>query len=209
MSADERGDEFASDQEVELPEDVPEWDDEYLDRVGANLMFSFDLEKDRTVRGRTYDLCGTMRVESEKHFFHPSLNYANHASEEYLFAQRRDAVSVADLEALASLARDLADDPQWLVADEEHYGTDFTFVLVVPEIPEAVRDFVEGFSERTLLKYGYYGHYEVNLAVVAPDDESVVASTNADVARAFALWGEPTVTDEPDGLLGRLLGRLR
>lgn len=209
MSADERSDELASEQEVELPEDVPEWGDEYLDRVGANLMFSFDLEKSRTVRGRTYDLFGTMRVESEKHFFHPSLNYANHASEEYLFAQRRDDVTVADLEALASLAHDLADDPQWLVADEEHYGTDFTFVLVVPEIPEAVHDFVEGYSDRNLIKYGYYGHYEVNLAVVAPDDESVVASTNADVARAFALWGEPATTDEPDGLLGRLLGRLR
>ncbi|SEO61336.1 hypothetical protein SAMN04487948_103498 [Halogranum amylolyticum] len=208
MSVDERREELASDPDVELPDDVPEWDDEYLDRVGANLMFSFDLERDRTVRSRTFDLFGTMRVESEKHFFHPALNYANHASEEYLFAQRRDTVRVADLEALASLAHDLADDPQWIVADEEHYGTDFTFVLVAPEITDDVREFVAGYDDRTLIKYGYYGHYEVNLAVVAPDEETVVASENTDVVRAFTLWSDADPT-EGGGLLSRLFSRFR
>ncbi|EJN60009.1 hypothetical protein [Halogranum rubrum] len=213
MSADERREERAPEQEsnrvdVELPDDVPEWDDEYFDRVGANLVFNYDLERDRTVRGRTFEMFGTMRVESEKHFFHPALNYANHASEEYLFAQRRTAVTVADLEALVEFAHELTDHPEWLVADEEHYGTDFTFVLVVPSIPDDVREFVDGYSDRNLLKYGYYGHYEVNLAVVAPDDETVVASENADVARAFTLWDAPS-TDERGGFLSRLFGRLR
>lgn len=220
MSADEQREEQSSEADgrlpdgvdlpegAELPDDVPEWDDEYLDRVGANLMFSFDLERDRRVRGRTFELFGSMRVESEKHFFHPALNYANHASEEYLFAQRRPSVTVADLEALASLAHELAEEPQWVVADEEHYGTDFTFVLVVPTVPDDVRAFVEGYSDRTLIKYGYYGHYEVNFAVVAPDEEASVASENTDVVRAFTLWDEPT-TDEPAGFLSRLLGRLR
>ncbi|KTG11674.1 hypothetical protein AUR64_00335 [Haloprofundus marisrubri] len=196
------------DGEEPLYPDVPDWDDEYLDRVSDRVMFNYDLEKHRSVRGRTFDLFGTMRVESQKHFLHPSLNYANHASEEYLFADRRSGVSVADLEQLVSLADDLAEDPQWLVADEEHYGTDFTFVLVVPSISEEVREFVAGHSGRNLIKYGYYGHYEVNLAVVAPDDEAVVASENADVARAFTLWSDVDPT-ERSGLLSRLLGRLR
>ncbi|SFL38659.1 hypothetical protein SAMN04487950_3579 [Halogranum rubrum] len=213
MSADERREEGAPEREsnrvdVELPDDVPEWDDEYFDRVGANLAFNYDLERDRTVRGRTFEMFGTMRVESEKHFFHPALNYANHTSEEYLFAQRRTAVTVADLEALVEFAHELTDHPEWLVADEEHYGTDFTFVLVVPSIPDDVREFVDGYSDRNLLKYGYYGHYEVNLAVVAPDDETVVVSENADVVRAFTLWGAPS-TDERGGFLSRLFGRLR
>ncbi|QCJ46784.1 hypothetical protein [Haloprofundus sp. MHR1] len=196
------------DAEEPLYPDIPDWEDEYLDRVSDRIMFNYDLERDRTVHGRAFDLFGRMRVESQKHFFHPSLNYANHASEEYLFAQRRSGVSVADLEAVVSLGHELADDPQWLVADEEHYGTDFTFVLVVPEIPDDVREFVAGHSSRTLIKYGYYGHYETNLVVVAPEDEAVVASENADVARAFALWSDVDPT-EREGLLSRLFGRLR
>ncbi|WP_317988516.1 hypothetical protein [Haloprofundus salinisoli] len=201
------GDESGEAEEPLYP-DVPDWEDEYLDRVSDRIMFNYDLEKNRTVRGRTFDLFGTMRVETQKHFFHPALNYANHASEEYLFAQRRSGVSVADLEALVSLGDDLADDPNWLVADEEHYGTDFTFVLVVPAISEDVREFVTAFDGRTLIKYGYYGHYEVNLAVVAPDDEAVVASRNADVARAFALWSDVDPT-ERRGFVRRIVDRLR
>nr|WP_224450190.1 hypothetical protein [Haloprofundus salilacus] len=188
--------------------DVPDWEDEYLDRVSDRIMFNYDLEKNRTVRGRTFDLFGRMRVESQKHFFHPSLNYANHTAEEYLFAQRRNAVTVTDLEALVSLGDDLADDPEWLVADEEHYGTDFTFVLVAPAISDDVREFVADHSGRHLIKYGYYGHYEVNLAVVAPDDEDVVASANADVARAFALWSDVDPT-EGRGFVRRIVDRLR
>ncbi|WP_224333403.1 hypothetical protein [Haloprofundus halobius] len=198
----------ADDSDEPLYPDVPDWEDEYLDRVSDRIMFNYDLEKDRTVRGRTFDLFGTMRVESQKHFFHQSLNYANHASEEYLFAQRRPSVTVTDVEALVSLAHELADDPQWLVADEEHYGTDFTFVLVLSAIPDDVREFVADHQSRNLLKYGYYGHYEVNLAVVAPDDEDIVASQNADVARAFALWSDVDPTQR-GGLFARLLGRLR
>nr|WP_279530117.1 hypothetical protein [Halospeciosus flavus] len=188
-----------------VPDDVPEWDDEYLDRVSDRLMFNFDLEKDYRVRGESFDLYGELRMETEKHFFHPSLNYAKHHAEEHLFTRRVDHVSVADLERLVDLGHDLADDVD---ADEEHYGTDFTFVLVAPEIPEDVRQFVAGFEDRTLIKFGYYGHYEVNLAVVAPDEEDAVASENADVVEAFALWRDLPVREE-QSFLQRVVGWLR
>jgi hypothetical protein len=118
-------------------------------------------------------------------------------------------VTTADLDRLVDLADDLADD--WITQDEEHQGTEFTFVLVAPEIPDDVRRMVESFSQRTLIKFGYYGHYEVNLVVVAPDHEDVVASPNADVGRAFALWADPGAEADPPagGLLARLTRALR
>jgi hypothetical protein len=192
---------------IELP-DVPEWDDEYLDRVSDRLMFNYDLERGRTVRGERFDLFGEMRMESQKHFFHPALNYGHHEAQEYLFARRVDRVSVPELERLVGLAHDLADEKTWVVPDEEHFGTDFSFVLVAPEIPEEVREFVAGFADRTLLKFGYYGHYEVNLVVVAPDDEDAVASENADAVQAFALWRDVETRDDR-GFLARVVARLR
>ncbi|MFB6108613.1 MAG: hypothetical protein ABEJ82_07215 [Haloplanus sp.] len=180
---------------------VPDWDDEYLDRVSDRLMHHYDLERDRTVEGERFDLYGQLHVENQKQFLHPSINFANHETHEHLFARRQDAVSTADFDHLVELGHALAD--EWVTPDETHQGTDFTFVLVVPTFDEAVRSHVEGFSERTLLKYGYYGHYELNLAVVAPDRRAVAASENADVARAFALWDDPTPADSP-GFLGRL-----
>ncbi|PSP54696.1 hypothetical protein BRC82_09170 [Halobacteriales archaeon QS_1_67_19] len=185
--------------------DVPEWDDRFLDPVAERLRFNYDLEKDRRVRGRTFDLYGQMRMESHKQFFLPSLDYANHQRMEHLFVRRAESVARGDLESLVELGHDLAD--EWIEADEEHYGTDFTFVLVVPEIPTAVRDHVAGFSDRTLLKYGYYGSYEINLGVVAPDREAAVGSKNADVIAAFRLWDDPTEPDS-EGLVGRLASLL-
>jgi hypothetical protein len=187
-------------------EDVPSWEDEYLDRVSDRLMFNYDLEKDFAVRGERFALYGAMRAESYKQFVHSSINYANHAAAEYVFARRVPGVGVGDLEALVALADDLAD--EWIDANEEHYSTDFTFVLVAPELPEAVRSFVRGFQGRTLLKYGYYGHYETNLVVVAPEAEEIVASANADVAQAFALWTDE-VQQGQGGWVSRLLRRLR
>lgn len=185
-----------------VPEGVPEWDDEYLDRVSDRLMFNYDLEKDHRERGEPFDLYGELRMESEKHFFHASLNYANHHAEEYLFARRVDSVSVAELERLVDLAHDLSDD---IDADEEHFGTDYTFVLVAPEIPADVREFVAGFEDRNLIKFGYYGHYEVNLAVVAPEERDAVASENADVVDAFAIWQDVPVREEKS-FVQRLVG---
>ncbi|MFB6071248.1 MAG: hypothetical protein ABEJ76_09510, partial [Halanaeroarchaeum sp.] len=95
---------------VEEFEDVPNWDDGYLDRVSDRLMHNYDLEKDVTVHGERFDLAGEMRVENEKHFFHPSLNYANHESREYLYARRQDGVTVADLERLVDLGHDVAEE---------------------------------------------------------------------------------------------------
>jgi len=183
--------------------EIPEWDDEYLDRVADRLKFNYDLEKSERVRGESFPLYGQLVVESRKQFLHPSVNYANQNVQEHLFARRVDAPAVADLERYVELGNELGD--SWVEADEEHRSTDFTFVLVGETLPEDVAAFVEGFSDRTLLKYGYYGHYEVNLAVVAPDEQRYVASENADAWRAFVDW---EIEEEP-GLLGRLLGKLR
>jgi len=49
---------------------------------------------------------------------------------------------------------------------------------------------VRGLDERTLLKYGYNGHYEVNLVVVAPDQRDLVSNDAADVGEAFTTWEE-------------------
>ena len=72
--------------------EVPDWEDEYIDRVSDRLMHNYDLERDFTVEGRRFDLYGRLFVESEKHFFHPVLNYANHRTVEHLFARRFDRV---------------------------------------------------------------------------------------------------------------------
>ena len=72
---------------AEIREAVPDWDDEYLDRVSDRLMYNYDLEKDRRVGGERWDLYGEMRVLSQKQFFHPALSYADHEAEEYLFVR--------------------------------------------------------------------------------------------------------------------------
>ncbi|MFB6068639.1 MAG: hypothetical protein ABEJ90_01770 [Halobacterium sp.] len=183
-----------SDLPEEIREEVPVWDDEYFDRVSDRLMFSYDLERDRRVRGECFDLYGEFRMRNQKQFLHPALSYADHDTEEYVFARRTDDVSVADLEALASFGDDLAAD--WVDADEEHYETNFTFVVVTDAVPDNVRSFVRGFRDRTLLKYGYYGHYEVNLVAVAPHEEVAVESEASDLAQALALWGDVETTSE-------------
>ncbi len=183
---------------------IPEWDDEYVDRVADRLMTNYDLEKDERIAGERFTLTGTMRVHSRKQFFHPALAYAHQEAEEHLFVKRVDRVRREDVDRLVALGHDLAD--RWIVPDDEHFSTDFTFVLLTEEIPETVRSFVSGFSDRTLLRYGYHGHYEVNLVVVAPEREELVASDGADVARAFSLW-EPVGEAKP-GFVLRLLRRL-
>jgi len=187
-----------------IPDDVPDWDDEYLDRVSDRLMYSFDLENGYRVGGEQFEMYGEVRVENRKQLFHPSLNYANHEAREYLFARRVDRPTVADLERLVELGHDLAD--EWIVADEEHYETEFTFVLVASELSESVREFVDGFRDRTLLKFGFFGRYEVNLAVVDPERERLVASRNAETASAFRLWDDVSQSDP--GLLQRFVRAL-
>ncbi len=187
----------------EVVEDVPQWDDAYLDRVGDRLMYNYTLEKDHRLRGDRWDLHGEMRVLNQKQFFHPALSYADHESEEYLYARRTDRPTVAELERLVDLGHELADER--VEGHEEHYRTDFTFVLVADELPAAVREFVDGQRERTLLKLGYYGHYEVNLGVVVPDEREYVAGEAADVVEAFALWEDVSTPDE--GLLSRVARR--
>jgi len=194
-------DDAAADELEPGGDDRPEWDDQYLDAVADRLAFNYDLERDHAAGSERFDLYGLLTIESQKQVLHQSLNWANYETVEHLFARRVDGVSTADLEALVDLGHGLADER--IDADEEHHGTEFTFVLVAPRVPEAVREFVDGFRDRTLLKYGYYGAYEVNLVVVAPDREEAVASTEADVAAAFELWRDLDAA-EPRGLLGRL-----
>ncbi|AAV47379.1 unknown [Haloarcula marismortui ATCC 43049] len=188
----------------EIVEKVPHWtDDPYFDRVGDRLMYNYTLERDHRLRGERWDLYGEMRVLNQKQFFHPALSYGDHESEEYLYARRVDRPTVGELKRLVELGHDLADER--VSGNEEHYRTDFTFVLVADEIPDEVRSFVEGQRERTLLKYGYYGHYEVNLGVVVPDEQVAVAGEAADVVEAFVLWED--VTQPEEGVLSRLAKR--
>ncbi|WP_248517357.1 hypothetical protein [Salinarchaeum laminariae] len=185
--------------------DVPEWEDEYVNEVAGRLLHNYDLEQDRTVHGESFDLYGEMELHSQKHVLHPSISFAHHESHEHLFLRRVSSATVAEIDRLLELGHDLAD--EWIDPDPEHYSTDFTFVLVAPKIPEDVRETIAGTDERTLLKYGYNGHYDVHVAVVAPDREALVASDEADVREALTLW-EP-IENEERGLLGLISRRLQ
>ncbi|ELY40463.1 hypothetical protein [Natronorubrum tibetense] len=189
----------------ETLEGVPDWDDEYVDRVSDRLMHNYDLEKDYSVEGETFTLYGQMALSSKKHFLHPALSLAEHESTEHLFVRRVDRVDDRTLDRFVDLGERLAD--EWIDPDEEHFSTDFTFVAVAPSIPDEVRDRVSGFDGRTLLKYGYHGHYEINLAVVSPESEALVASENADVATAFRLWD--SIEREEPGILDLISRRLQ
>ncbi|WP_253736632.1 hypothetical protein [Halohasta salina] len=188
---------------AEIRESVPEWDDEYLDRVAGRLLYNYDLQQDYDCAGRTWDLYGEMRVRNQKQFFHPALSYADHDAEEYLFARWIEEPTVADLDRLVDRGHELAE--RRIDADEEHYGTDISFVLLTDRISDSVEEYVEGFRDRTLLKFGYYGHYDVNLVVVDPEAQQCVASEAADVAAAFRLWDDVSTPD--DGLLSRFARR--
>ncbi|QKG92591.1 hypothetical protein EXE43_06405 [Halorubrum sp. SS5] len=188
---------------AEIREAVPDYDDEYLDRVSDRLMYSYDLDRDVVVDGERFDMTAEMRVRNQKQFLHPALSYADHDMREFVFARRVATPSVDEAERLVEFAHGVADER--VDAHEEHYGTDVTVVLVADRIPDDVAEFVDGFRDRTLLKFGYYGHYEVNLVVVAPDREALVASENADTAAAFRLWER---VDSPDeGFFSRFAKR--
>lgn len=199
----------SSDSAQEIPEEireaVPTWDNEYLDRVSDRLLHNYDLERDHTVRGETFSMYGELRMVARKRFLHPALNYGDHERREHLFVRRKDVPTIRDLESLAEFGNDIAE--EWVTPDEEHSGTTLTFVVVADSIPDDVRSFVDGFRDRTLLKYGYYGHYEVTLIVVAPSEDDIVASEAADLADAFALWRD--LSQESGGLLSGILDRFR
>lgn len=185
---------------------VPEWDDTYLDRVSDRLLFNYDLTQNKQVNGETFNMYAEMRLESHKHFFHPALDYANHETHEHVFVTQIDRPHVETVERFITLGHDLSDDSTWLDPDEEHFGTEFTFVVIAETVPESVESFVSSFRDRNLLKFGYYGHYEIHLIVVAPDRQEAVASEQADTIQAFTLWQD--VTDEQSGLISRIRGML-
>lgn len=180
---------------AEAEPDVPDWDDEYLDRVSDRLMFNYDLERDYRVEGEPLDLYGEMEMHHEKHFFHPALSFGHHDNFEYVFARREDQLRVDTFDRLAELGHGLGD--AWIDADEEHYSTEFVFVLVADGggIPDAVREHVSSFSDRTMLNHGYYGHYEIHLVAVDPEREEIVSSRGAHVEEAFRLWERIEETD--------------
>ena len=186
-----------------IREGVPEWDDQYLSSVAERLLYNYDLEREYRAAGRRWTLYGEFRAKTQKQFFHPALSYADHETEEHLLVERTDRPTVRMVETLVDDGHDLAD--SWIDPDEEHYGTDITFVVIADSIPESVADYVSGFRDRTLLKFGYYGHYEINLVVVAPDKQTCIASQTADVAAAFRLWDD--VSESDDGLLSRVAKR--
>jgi hypothetical protein len=175
------------------PEKVPDWDDEFVDRVSDRLMFNYDLEKDYTVEGRRFTLYGEMQVHHEKHFFHPALSFAHHDTFEHLFVHDNGTVTLDGVESVVEFGHDLAD--EWIEADEEHYATEFTFAFVADRIPDDVRSLVSGFRDRTLLKKGYYGHYEIHLVVVDPEREDIATSKEASLDEAFRVW-EPIEEEE-------------
>jgi hypothetical protein len=197
MSTDEpdtdTDDPYDSLEPAERDPDVPDWDDEYVDRVSDRLMFNYDLEKNYPVDGQSFTMYGAMQVHHEKHFIHPVLSFAHHDTFEHVFVRQTSRATVTDLESLVELGHELAD--EWIDADEEHYATEFTFAVVTDGLPAPVREFVSGFRDRTMLSKGYYGHYEIHLLAVDPGDERLVASEKADLEEAFRLW-EPL--EEPD-----------
>ncbi|MFC7139632.1 hypothetical protein ACFQMA_07240 [Halosimplex aquaticum] len=200
-----RGDPDESLEPAEDDPDVPEWDDEYFDRVSDRLMYNYDLEKDVRAGDEPFALGGEMRMLNKKHFLHPSITLGEHESFEYVYARRQPAVRVPDLERLVELGHDLADER--IDPSEDHFSTEFVFVLVTESIPEEVASFVGEFSQRELLNYGYYGHYEIHLVVVAPEDERIEASRGAHVEEAFRLWA-PIEREEP-GLFDLITRRLQ
>ena len=187
----------------EIRENVPDYDDEYLDRVSDRLMYSYDLDRDVGAEGERFELYAEMRMRNQKQFLHPALSYADHETMEYLYARRVGRPTVADFERLAELGHRIADDR--VEGNEEHFGTDITFVVVADDLTDEVAAFVGEFRDRTLLKFGYYGHYEINLIAVAPDADRIVASEAADVAGAFRLW-EPVETPK-EGFFSRFAKR--
>ncbi|GAB3033353.1 hypothetical protein [Natronobiforma cellulositropha] len=188
----------------ERDDDRPTWDDEYVERVAGRLSHHYDLERGYRLEGEQFTMYGQLRVTYERHAIHPSVTFGHHEAREHLFVTECERPTVATLEGLEALGERLAE--EWVEADEDHYSTDFTFAVIAAELPEDAREYVSGYRNRTLLTYGYNGHYEINLLVVVPAREVCVSSANADVAQAFAVW-EPIVAETP-GRLDRLLGWL-
>ena len=188
---------------AEIRENVPAYDDAYFDRVSDRLMYSYDLDRDVVVNGERFALYAEMRMRSQKQFLHPALSYADHDMMEYVFARRVKSPTVGELERLVSFGHDVADER--VDGDEQHFGTDITIVLVADRITDDVAGFVDGFRDRTLLKFGYYGHYEVNLIVVDPDTERLIASEAADTAEAFRLWEQ--IEPPKEGFFSRFAKR--
>ena len=187
------------------PADVPTLEDEYLQTISRRLVHNYDLEQDYRVRGESFALYGHMELHSQKHVLHSALSIAHHEAHEHVFLQRSKTLSQRAIDDAIELGHDLAE--AWIDPNEEHYSTEFIFGFVVPEIPTDLASTVRDIDERTLLKFGYNGHYDIGIVLVAPETKQIVASESVDIVDALRTW-EP-IEQNNTGWLGRLARRLR
>ncbi len=185
--------------------DVPTWEDEYFQTVSRRLVHNYDLQRDYRVRGESFALYGHMELHSQKQFLHSALSIAHHEAHEHVFLRRAETASQQTIDRVIALGHDLAE--EWIDADEEHYSTEFVFGFIVPEIPAALASRVRDVDERTLLKLGYNGHYDIGIVLIAPETRQLAASEAVDIVEALRTW-EPIDHDDA-GWLGRIVRRLR
>ncbi len=182
----------------------PTWDDHYLDELAARLAHSYDLQKDRQINSRSFPLYGYLELHRQKQVLHPALSFAHHQLYEHVLVTTTDTISQQTVSDLVELGHTLAD--EWIDPGEEHYSTEFSFGVVTDHIPKAVTTAVSTIDERTMLKYGFNGHYDINIIVVAPEQEALIANDTADIAEAFRHW--PPADASPGGLFDRLFDYL-
>lgn len=189
-------------EDFEWPEAVPRWEDEpYLEAVALRLLHHYDLWQEYEVDDRQFPMYGQLYIQNERHAMHPSLSFAEHTSREHVFVVREDRPTRSTIDDLEAFGEQLAD--RWIEASEDHYSTDFTFAVVAETLADDVQSAVADYRNRTLLRYGYHGHYEINVLVVAPDEERLVESENTDLGSAFRTW--ESIERDQSGLVGRLL----
>lgn len=184
--------------------EFPEWERDYLNRLAGRIVHSYDLEKNKHIRGFDFTLYASFEAQRHKQLFHPAISYAEHNLYEYLFVNEYDTVTIETVDQLIDLGHELADD--WIDADDDHYATEFSFGLIVPSIPDDIRQYVSRIDERTMLRYGFDGHYDIHIIVVAPEEQSIVATDRAEIQAAFIEWDTQS---RSTGIFSSLLDQLR
>lgn len=196
--------EASSNHASDTPGHIPELTDPYLETVGQRLVHNYDLESDYTVNGEQFDLYGYLEVHNKRQVLHPALSVGHHEAREHVFLKRTETLSEADLDRVIELGHALAE--EWITADEEHYSTEFIFAFVTTSLAAPVSNRIEELDERTLLKFGYHGHYDIHIAAVDPTQQHLVSNAAFDLTEALRTWDPVSGTDP--GLVTRLVRRL-
>ncbi len=194
----------STNQPSDTPEHIPELTDPYVEAVGQRLVHNYDLEGDYTVNGERFDLYGYLEVHNQRQVLHPALSVGHHESREHVFLKRTETLSEADLDRMIELGHALAE--EWITADEEHYSTEFIFVFVCSSLSDPVSNRIEELDERTLLKFGYHGHYDIHIAAVDPAQQHLVSNAAFNLTEAVRTWEPVGGTDS--GLMPRVVRRL-